>query len=520
MAEVKIPIFGGVFTVDDTGYTASTDDYEIRNGYIDKNRTLHKRPVMRQDGTANPNSDREIKGMYWWNSAEVFICMIMGSGATSVDVYSVPISGTNKYPSTGTHTLIGNIPSVTTAQAEEFRPRFILGQESGAEELFMTVGGGKIYSVDVGLTTLTDVSAANAARTELLTVTDIEFLNTRLLALQKDTQTIFYSNTLGSDFTTNFGSGGAGQFEVESNPDKVQAIIVKGQELVVFGTDTIEFYYNTGDTTVPFARFEGGEINVGLYERGLVVNDDQDFYFIDNRREVKLMRNKSLQTISLPVAEIIDGTSIFDDAFGFLVQHNTKKYIWFNFPNAYLVNGDYIGRTLVFDVALQRWYQWGESNFNYINTTIDELPWMGMDGAAFCDKVGNQFVCDTEIKHFHETTGHSAKERLVATSSSIDLDTHKRKQTHRITGRLIATTDDMQLRWRDTYDSSPESWQTIGGEDTYQYRDITPASGIGTSKLLKEHRFGQYRIRQYQVVHEQGEFHLSDLTEEVEVLGS
>jgi hypothetical protein len=134
--------------------------------------------------------------------------------------------------------------------------------------------------------------------------------------------------------------------------------------------------------------------------------------------------------------------------------------------------------------------------------------------SAFCTRTNIQYVAGDEMRHFHETQGHSDLETLVITSASIDLDTHKRKASHRITGRLYASDDTVELRYRETMHLN-NSWKSFATPE-YNTRTIS----IPSDYFIKEHRFGQYRIRQYQIRHQTGIFHMGDLTEEVEVLGS
>lgn len=512
MAEVKIPIFAGVFDTDDNGITSSTDDYRIRNGYVDKNRTLHKRPVMRESGTNNPTG-RDIIGLYWWPDKDYFIAMIMGSGSTSVDVYKIEItvSTGSKYPSVSAYTLIGNIPSATRALADNFRPSFALAPLSGAEVLYMCVAGLELYYTDGS--TLTDVSAIGGNPANLQTVSDVQFLNNRVLALVKDSQTVQYSVSSGD--TSDFNGTGSGSFTAESNPDKVQRMFVIGQEIVLVGTDTIDYYYDTGDSTTPFARYEGGELPFGISDRGLAVLDDRDLYIMDNSADMKIIRDKQYQNITLPYAERIDELTDTTDAYAQVFKYNSKKFINFTFPNGSYVEGTYIGDSFIFDAALKKWYQWGNYNFLYDTALLDDLPMLPYPASAFCTKTNIQYVAGDEMRHFHETLGHSDLETLVVTSAAIDLDTHKRKASHRITGRVWADTDDITLRYRETLIGG-NSWITVNSNPNYTTRTITPP----TDYFLKEHRLGQYRIRQYQIRHQTGEFHMGDLTEEVEVLGS
>jgi hypothetical protein len=176
----------------------------------------------------------------------------------------------------------------------------------------------------------------------------------------------------------------------------------------------------------------------------------------------------------------------------------------------------YKGQTYVYDITFDKWYRWGDANLIASTVTLEWLPMIPHRCASYSDKYANQFVASDEIRFFTQIGTHSFKERLTVTSASIDLDTHKRKASHRITGRIKADTDPILFRYRDGLGEDQDSW--ILDNSVYNYNEISIA--IPDNRFLKINRMGQYRIRQYQLIHEVGSFHMGDLTEEVEVLGS
>ena len=61
-----------------------------------------------------------------------------------------------------------------------------------------------------------------------------------------------------------------------------------------------------------------------------------------------------------------------------------------------------------------------------------------------------------------------------------------------------------------------KTWDTAG-----DYISRTPSINTDTGTLFNERRLGQYRTRQYQIVHSDNtEFSIGDVTEDVELNGS
>jgi len=66
----------------------------------------------------------------------------------------------------------------------------------------------------------------------------------------------------------------------ESNPDNIVGLETLGNELVVFGQRTIEFYYNSGNVDFPFERNSGATQNIGTNASGSISKLDNKLIFI------------------------------------------------------------------------------------------------------------------------------------------------------------------------------------------------------------------------------------------------
>jgi len=81
------------------------------------------------------------------------------------------------------------------------------------------------------------------------------------------------SNPLAAINPLDFGT-------LESNPDKVNGIAAIGNELAVFGDNSIEFFYNSGNVDFPFERNSGVSQDIGLKGRYSIQRIRNKLYFL------------------------------------------------------------------------------------------------------------------------------------------------------------------------------------------------------------------------------------------------
>lgn len=75
----------------------------------------------------------------------------------------------------------------------------------------------------------------------------------------------------------------------ESNPDAAKAIIADQQELVVFGSETIEFYYSTGDSTAPYARRDNALQEIGIWTAATLSRANSLLFWLDDNLQPRIM---------------------------------------------------------------------------------------------------------------------------------------------------------------------------------------------------------------------------------------
>lgn len=118
------------------------------------------------------------------------------------------------------------------------------------------------------------------------TITDPDFPTTPIDVVFKDTYFIWLDDETGRFYiSTSYADDVADCVNaldfgvVESQPDKAVALGTIGNELVVFGTRTIEFFYNSGNVDFPFERNSGATQDIGAVSRFTINKIGNNLYF-------------------------------------------------------------------------------------------------------------------------------------------------------------------------------------------------------------------------------------------------
>lgn len=104
----------------------------------------------------------------------------------------------------------------------------------------------------------------------------------RFIALREDTGKFYWTPILSStidplDFAT-----------AENQPDRAKDALFIDDILMIFGTETVEFWPNTGDGDLPFQPLEGRVIEKGIRATGCAVAIGSTFAWVTNENQVCL----------------------------------------------------------------------------------------------------------------------------------------------------------------------------------------------------------------------------------------
>lgn len=146
---------------------------------------------------------------------------------------------------------------------------------AGYSNLLFVAAGAQLWTWDMA--TLSAVPFPDSA--------DVKKVITgasRAICLRADTQKFYWSDPL-SDTIDALAFASA-----ESQPDASRDILFLNDTLINFGAETVEFWPNTGDATLPFQPVEGRTIEKGVKATGCAVKFMDTFAWITNFNQVCL----------------------------------------------------------------------------------------------------------------------------------------------------------------------------------------------------------------------------------------
>ena len=140
----------------------------------------------------------------------------------------------------------------------------------------------------------------------------------------------------------------------EGNPDGIVALNVNHREVWLFGTSSIEVWYNAGLADFPLARLEGAFMELGCLAPYSVAKLDNSVFWLgaDARGNGIVYRNNGYngQRISTHAVEWqIQSYNVLNDAVGYSYQQDGHSYYVLTFPTA--------NATWVYDVATNAWHE-------------------------------------------------------------------------------------------------------------------------------------------------------------------
>ena len=501
MAEVQLPLFSGLYKNSD-GVEIETKESRVVDAYIDEFNYLHKRPCL--DGFVDLGTGAKVDGLYWWNIKSVVIAV------SNSNVYKIDVN-------TQTATLLGTGLTVGTHVV------FAEGTLSGGTNVLFMANGGHIFYTDNS--TVTDVYSVDTDSPT--TCTHIVVMDSYLLANSTGSDTIYFSQVLDPlDWRSEF-------FTAEGNVDSVTALVANGRELLPFGPQSIETWYNDGST--PFARFEGGETNNGVVAPYSITYIDNTFYFMDKDRRFVRLNGRQTEVVSRDLQRVIQRLDSVNDAYADLIRVNGQDFYIICFPTATRFDsasqGDTIltdhlggnildntgspiednsinGFTLVYDYANNRWYEWA----SWDGTRYSAFEY---NCHCFCIANGRNYIGSNTDGNIYFLSSDRYDDlgttvRTLVETGFLDHGTHYRKSSVRLS-----------LRGKKGVNNGDGVFITIGYKDEEEsdYNDVTEEiTSTNANFVVRKGRMGMYRARSYRVIHTGAcDLVLGDMIEDVEV---
>lgn len=197
--------------------------------------------------------------------------------------------------------------------------------------------GGRIYKWVLTEATASPLDTANTPTN----ATHITFFNQFLIACEADSQRFAWSDVgLPDTWLGEFATAGV-------RPDNLVGIYSAFGEIFAPGTESIEYWTDTGDISAPFALLPGT-----LTERGIIAPDsvcfvDNSWFFLDEERRVIRLEGRSPKVVSNSIDKEIQGLSTVSDAVGFPVIGSGQTLYILTFPTA--------GRSFAYNYKMDDW---------------------------------------------------------------------------------------------------------------------------------------------------------------------
>lgn len=159
---------------------------------------------------------------------------------------------------------------------------------AGFENRVFVNAGERIWEYDG--TTLSPVTFPDGTP-----VSDICVGASRLIAIRKDTGRFYWSDPLVSTVNA------LGFATAENSPDKLRASLFLGDTLILFGSETVEFWPVNPDPNLPFQPLVGRVFQIGVRSTETAVLYKTSFAWVTNRNQICLGSPESV--ISTPSIE-------------------------------------------------------------------------------------------------------------------------------------------------------------------------------------------------------------------------
>jgi hypothetical protein len=140
----------------------------------------------------------------------------------------------------------------------------------------------------------------------------------------------------------------------EGSPDGLVSLIIDHREAWLFGTNSVEVWYNSGDPDFPLTRIQGAYNEIGCIAPYSVAKMDNSVFWLgaDARGQGIVYRANGYQGIRVSTHAVefaIQGYGNLSDAVGYTYQQDGHTFYVLNFTNA--------DTTWVFDAATGAWHE-------------------------------------------------------------------------------------------------------------------------------------------------------------------
>jgi hypothetical protein len=136
----------------------------------------------------------------------------------------------------------------------------------------------------------------------------------------------------------------------EAYPDDLVTLKVDHRQVLLFGQESTEIWYNSGQAGFPFERLAGGFIEYGTLARHGVAKQDNSVFWLANDRTIRRLTGQTPVRVSQHgMEEKLSAYSRVDDCEAFPYNWNGHLFVTFRFPT--------VGATWTLDVTTGEWHE-------------------------------------------------------------------------------------------------------------------------------------------------------------------
>jgi len=218
-------------------------------------------------------------------------------------------------------------------------------QNSGNQEIFIADGPyGYVYDN-------TTSTLAQITDTDFTTSKTVTFIDGYFIFNQNDSSGRFWLTQLYAGTSILVGDLST----AEGSPDTLQAVLADNRELFLFGTETLEVWYNSGDLDNTFQRYQGGFKQHGCVAAFSPARFDNSVIWLsrnDRGDGQVVMMGEGYQPSIVSSVELNYQISTYkniDQAFGYAYQHEGHEFYVLTFPSDNI--------TWAYDASTKEWHQ-------------------------------------------------------------------------------------------------------------------------------------------------------------------
>jgi hypothetical protein len=389
-------------------------------------------------------------------------------GLWSYGGYAYAVSGTQVYKITTawTATLIGSVSGTGPVSIAD----------NGKQMFIACNGPSYIYdNVSGAFAQITDVDFPGAVT--------VNYLDGYFVFNEPNSQKIWVSEILDGTQIDPLSFASA-----EGSPDGVVSTMVDHRELWVFGTNSVEVWYDNGAVDFPLARIQGAFNELGCAATFSVAKLDNALFWLgaDARGRGIVYRANGYSGVRVSTHAVewqIQNYGNISDAIAYTYQRDGHSFYVLIFPSA--------GATWVYDVATQAWHEragWSDGEFvRHRSNCQVEFNSQNVVGDY---QNGNIYAFDLEVY-----ADNGAIQKWLRSWRALPPNQNNLKRTAQHSLQLDAETGvglndgqgsnpQVMLRWSDDggHTWSSEHWASMGKIGAFFYRTFWRRLGM-TTKL-------------------------------------